>query len=332
MDNLTHGLIGFAIGSFHRVRSKGGQVADVKDLTWRDRAGLIACVIAAELPDLDVFVRAENEVLQSLHAHRGLSHSLVLTPAWALLATAIAHLVTWRWRGAPSAFLYAWASVLFGHVVPDLWTGWGVQLFQPWFGRHFSLDWMMVIDPIFTGMLLIGVVLELFWRRIRHLAAPVGLAIALTYVGARLFVKAGLEGVVREAHPTAEQIHVFPDWLGLSRWRFVTVESGGYRAGIVRIGSDLRDWGVRPYVELPPDVAAVPTVAAVTQWAQFPVNEVRVEPNGARIVRIGDLRYHLAGEPTLAMEMELAPDGGLRSAKLVRPKDPAALLKQWWSL
>jgi inner membrane protein len=73
MDSLTHGLLGPAIGALRRPDS---------DRT----AVLVACVLAAEIPDLDYLWPADNSVLHSLKAHRGLSHSLLAVPMVALSA------------------------------------------------------------------------------------------------------------------------------------------------------------------------------------------------------------------------------------------------------
>src|SRR5687767_11242625 len=88
MDSLTHGLLGLAIGAL-----RGPDAAPGARLTATDRATLLGCVVAAELPDLDYLWPAENAVLGALRAHRGLSHSLLFAPVVALAATLLMRVV-----------------------------------------------------------------------------------------------------------------------------------------------------------------------------------------------------------------------------------------------
>ena len=75
MDSLTHGLLGLAIGSLRRPDGNRAAV-------------LLGCVLAAELPDLDYFWPADNSVLHSLKAHRGLTHSVFAAPLVAFAGVA----------------------------------------------------------------------------------------------------------------------------------------------------------------------------------------------------------------------------------------------------
>src|SRR5687767_12349720 len=117
MDTLTHGLLGLAVGALRRPDA--------------DRAAIfVACVLAAEIPDLDYVWPADDSVLHSLKAHRGLTHSLLAVPLIALVATALTKLV---FRRAPALSLFLWSlpAVLFAHLLADAWTGWGTRLALP---------------------------------------------------------------------------------------------------------------------------------------------------------------------------------------------------------
>jgi inner membrane protein len=64
-------------------------------------------------------------------------------------------------------------------------------------------------------------------------------------------------------------------------------------------------------------------------WARFPLVSTAPRANGGAEVRIGDLRYHLNGEPTLQFILELSPEGGLRDARLERGGSAKELLRRW---
>lgn len=320
MDNLTHGLLGLAVGALRRP-----------DRTPTDRATLLACVLAAELPDLDTLLPAANPALHDLQAHRGLSHSLLLAPLVALVATVLARLAFRGARPLP-VFLYSLVSVLFAHLLPDLWTGWGTRLLLPFSDARLALDWTLVVDPFVTLPLMVGTVWA--WRR-RHTetwrrALLTGLCVSAAYVGARVAVKAHLEHVVRAAYPQAEHTRVFPTWLGITRWRYVAQLPEVYAAGDLGPLGALREQRrvPRPRSDaLPAEVRAVPTVSEALAWARFPVVELR----GLQ-VRVADLRYHLDGTPTLTFAIDLERSRGelrVHAARLERGGSAKELLQRW---
>lgn len=188
MDTLTHGLLGLTIGAIRRP-----------DGTPTDRAALLAAVIAAELPDLDYLWPSDEPVLVTLRAHRGLSHALIAAPAVALVAAGISRLIFRRAAFLP-IYAVAVAAVVFGHILCDLWTGWGTRIFLPFSDRRFGLDWTSVLDPLMTLPLVIGAGIAL-WRRRGEWRRPllIALSVSMAYVGARAGVRVALEGRV-DAH------------------------------------------------------------------------------------------------------------------------------------
>src|SRR5688572_30001863 len=97
MDTLTHGLLGAVIGAIPLP-------AALRRLDVSPRAAILAAVLAAELPDLDYLIPADDPVLHTLKAHRGLTHALVAAPFVALIAALLARLI---FRNSRFAALYA---------------------------------------------------------------------------------------------------------------------------------------------------------------------------------------------------------------------------------
>ena len=320
MDTLTHGLLGLSIAA---LRRRDGSAADA--------AAPLACVLAAELPDLDYLWPSGDAVLAALRAHRGLSHALVASPLVALAATGLAVLfVRWR-RGAWSRVLpvlaLAWLAVVAGHLLPDLWTGWGTRLFLPFSDERLALDWTMVLDPLVTLPLLAGAIWA--WRRPARFrrALLTGLAVAGLYVGARAATHALLEARLRAAYPTASRVDAFPALLRPLTWRWVAVIGEEYALGSVGVLGAPRE---HPrYVRgseawIPATAKAAPVVSEVLAWARYPIVEL-----GRGQVRVADLRYHLGGKPTLTFVFELARDGTVTGASLDRGGDARQLLERW---
>ncbi len=324
MDNLTHGLLGLAIGALRRPDAGAS-------LSATDKAVLLGCVLASELPDLDTLLPAENSVVHALQSHRGLSHSLALTPLVALVATVLVRLVFRRARSAP-VFLFSLLSVNVAHLLADVWTGWGTRVLLPFSERRLTLDWTLVVDPLVTLPLLAGALLA--WRRRAHWrrAVLLGAACAAANLGLRVGLHAALTSRVRATYPTAERVQVFPAVLSVTTWRYVAVLPTGYVAGTVSALGPPHEQArpARPAPDVPPEpLRAVPTVREALAWARFPVVASAPTADGGTTLRIGDLRYHLQGKPTLEFVLELGPDARVRDARLERGGSASELLRRW---
>lgn len=318
MDTLTHGLLGLAIGAIRKP-----------DGTPTDRAVLLAAVIAAELPDLDYLWPSDEPVLVTLRAHRGLSHALVAAPGVALAAAVVALLVFRRAAFLPT-YGVAVAATVFGHILCDLWTGWGTRVLLPLSDQRLGLDWTSVIDPLVTLPLLIGAGIA-FSRRRRAWRRPllVGLLLSAAYIGARVGIRAALEAEVDARYGAAAR--VFPAPVGVLRWRYVAPLPNGFAAGVVELGGDLVEERV---VETDPRaiaaVQALPVGREVLAWARFPVVTRTLKGNGGYTLSVGDLRYHAGGEPTLRFVLEVDAGGQMTSARLDRGGSLRELVARWW--
>ncbi len=328
MDNLTHGLFGLAIGALRPPDVRPGAPESASPT---DRAVLVASVLAAELPDLDTLLARGDAVTVALQAHRGLSHALISAPVVALVATLAARAVFRGARWAP-VFLTSLASVVFAHLLPDLWTGWGTRLLLPFSDARLSLDWTMVVDPWVTLPLLAGAVVawrrRAAWRR----ALLVGFACSAAYVGLRVATWAALTQRVEATYASAEAVRVFPLPFSAGTWRYVATLPGGVlAAGDVPLAGPPVEAGREPASEdvLTEDLRAVPTVREALAWARFPRVSLEPLPEGGQRIRIADLRYHLRGEPTLAFVIHLDAANTVQHAQLERGGSAKELLRRW---
>lgn len=147
MDNVTHTLIGVAIG-----RSAERRVGDRRLALW-------AGMLGSNLPDFDVVVPpllarlGEDSRLAYLLHHRGHTHTLALAPALSLLGAALALRFAGRrprefTRGE---FGRTWLLTLLAcllHVGADWWNNYGVHPFWPLSGRWFHGDFVFIIEPL----------------------------------------------------------------------------------------------------------------------------------------------------------------------------------------
>ncbi len=151
MDPVTHVAAGVVISQLMPGPSRG----------WSALAG----VVFGLLPDIDYFLIFADRLAFIRH-HRGFTHSLVALPLFALLGASLG-----RALGGPRWFrplFFLGCAVLASHLLLDLATSYGTQIFFPFSRKRFTLDWLFIIDPYLTALLLAGVVTALWsatWGR-----------------------------------------------------------------------------------------------------------------------------------------------------------------------
>ena len=168
MDPLTHLTTGVICS----------QLVPAPSRWWAALAGAIFAV----LPDVDYFFIFWDR-LAFIRYHRGFTHSLVALPLFALAGALLG-----RYLGGDRWFkpLFILGLVALGsHLLLDLATSYGTQALSPFSRRRFSLDWIFIIDPYFTALLLAGAIAALY---LAPLGAPAGSLVS----GRRRGLSAGL--------------------------------------------------------------------------------------------------------------------------------------------
>lgn len=174
MDNITHSLTGALAAKVIETT----KVAEPLDRSQR-RTMFWLLVISANLPDADVVMRFFGEPLYPLQYHRGITHSLVFSPIFALLPALLFYLLG-KWKNFKVLWAIAFAGIVL-HIFFDLITAFGTQIFAPLSTARYSLDWMFIIDPLFTGILGLILLLGKIVSRYKHRIAHVGGILVLAY-------------------------------------------------------------------------------------------------------------------------------------------------------
>lgn len=158
MDNLTHSLIGAAIGQTGLKKLSG--------------LGMATLIIAANIPDIDAACFLWLEGAEHLAFRRGITHgppAMLILPA--LLTAAMVGFDRWQTRRGtrPEArlpvrpwqlFLLALIGTI-SHPAADWLNNYGVRLLEPFSSRWFYGDTLFIID-VWLWAILIG---GLFWSR-----------------------------------------------------------------------------------------------------------------------------------------------------------------------
>ena len=168
MDPLSQAVLGAATAQAILGRRLG------RKSWWLGALGGMA-------PDLDVLIRSASDPLVALEFHRHFTHSLAFIPIGGLLVAAP---FVWQAREQPrehklliaAATTLGWAT----HGLLDAFTSYGTLLWWPFSHHRVALDWISVIDPIYTLILAIGVALAA--RTDKPQPAWWGLALSSAYL------------------------------------------------------------------------------------------------------------------------------------------------------
>ena len=171
MDTLTHAFSGGLI-----ARATAPKDSPPGSLRRRIAAGFLA----AAAPDLD-FVISYLGPVAYLENHRGVTHSVLLLPLWALLLSWLLAKILRERRGWRALYGVA-ALSLAAHIVGDVITSFGTIVFAPVSDWRAAIGTTFIIDLWFTGIIVAGLVFSLVFRRTKLPAIAASLVLA-GYVG-----------------------------------------------------------------------------------------------------------------------------------------------------
>jgi inner membrane protein len=162
MDTITQGILGAAVSQslLSRRLPRG--------------AGFIGAV-GAMVPDLDIFIRSANDPTVAWLFHRHFTHSLIFIPIGGLLA-AVPFLFMSRYKDHRKEVILASIIGYATHGLLDAFTNYGTQLLWPFSNYRVAWDWIGIVDPIYSLILLLGVILTAYTKQVK----PVRIAFLLS--------------------------------------------------------------------------------------------------------------------------------------------------------
>lgn len=166
MDPISQGVVG---GILAQSFAGKGKV----------RAAAIIGFISGLLADLDVLIRSSNDPLLFLEYHRHFTHSLAFVPIGALFGV----ICSWIFVRSKVSLLECYKFAFLGyltHGLLDSCTSYGTLLFWPFLDTRVAWNNISIIDPIFTGVLLVAMTVSLF-RNSKRIAV-VGSIYGLLYL------------------------------------------------------------------------------------------------------------------------------------------------------
>jgi inner membrane protein len=167
MDPITHGLIGANIAK-----------TTVKQTT--NASILWLGIIAATAPDLDVVISNPHIPTLILTYHRNFTHSLLFAPfAGIFLALLWIFIFKEKKQEWPKIFFISIVG-FFSHGLLDSATSYGTLLFWPFSWVRVTWDYISIVDPIFTCILIGGIAFSI--KKFGAKPAFISLFLAFSYL------------------------------------------------------------------------------------------------------------------------------------------------------
>jgi inner membrane protein len=294
-------------------------------------------MVAAMLPDLDIlFLRTR---LDYLRFHRGWTHSFLVLPVFAL-GVALASRLVFRKARLSTLWLSAGIGIA-SHILFDWITSFGTMFFFPLSRARYSLDWVFILDPVFSGIAAATLLATLLWRARGRQIAFAGAAVLAVYIGfcAAMHARALGEWRRLDRPPAGVRVAALPQFLSPFRWLGLSDHPDSVHVGFFDVGpfargaanprpparladvlQSLSDFypppermTIRRFSQPAPSAAletarALPDVEGYLQFARFPRALVRSAPDGGTVIVWEDLRFL----PWFAGPWEMDGRGALR--------------------
>src|SRR3990172_8541605 len=242
MDTLTHALSGALL-------ARATEPKDPRPGQLPRRARLWGGLWGAAFPDSD-FITHFIDPLTYLTVHRGVTHSVVMLPLWALGLSLLFMLLV-RGKYSLRAFAGVVALGIGIHILGAVITAFGTMIFAPLSDWRAQLPTTFIIDPYFTAIIVAGLIASANWKMPR-VPAVIGLAVLAVYVGFQgtLYNRATAAGraYVLEHGLKDAQVEAVPQPFSPFHWMVVVIEPGGYRLSYISL--------VRRRIPAPPAAGA----------------------------------------------------------------------------
>lgn len=224
MDPVSQGVLG-AVASLSVV--KKNRILPV----------LFTGAVGGMLADVDIFIRSNTDPLLALEYHRHFTHSLIFIPLGGLMAACL----LWFLVRKHLSFKTLYLSTTVGyatHGLLDACTSYGTQLLWPFSSMRIAWNIISIIDPIFTGILIVALILA-FWRN-RVFWARLGLACSLFYLILGYVQKERAltfqSSLAQQRGETILRSRVHPSFGNLLVWRSTYETGQEYVVDALRVG------------------------------------------------------------------------------------------------
>ena len=220
MDIVTQGLLGSV------AAVSGARKSEIKQAAWMG-------AVAGLLADADILIRSSADPLLVLEFHRQFSHSLIFIPIGALIAACFIWLVTRLCVETAPAFCRIYYFSFLGYMLSgllDACTSYGTQLLWPFSDARIAWSLISIIDPIFTSILFLSLIIAIKIQFINSVRIGLGLCVlylGFSYSQSRIAYDTVVEIADSRGHEI-ERIIIKPTFGNVVLWRTVYSYNGRY--------------------------------------------------------------------------------------------------------
>ena len=216
MDPVSQGLLGAVFaGSFSKK----------KDMKFTSFCGAMGGIV----PDLDVFIRSESNPLLAIEYHRHFTHSLVFVPFGSLIVAFFLYLFFLKKKDFKTIFIFTTLGFL-SHGFLDSCTSYGTSLFWPFSESRVSWNIISVIDPIYTFILFVFLILSFILKSSNLI--KLGFCMSFLYLGYGLGKHMNVEKLIsklaRDRGHKIERLLLNPTIGNVILWRSVYQYKNNY--------------------------------------------------------------------------------------------------------
>ena len=170
MDTFTHCITGAVIAKAGFNQRLG-------------RIGTVTGAVASFVPDADILMRffGQQDFSFFIKYHRGPGNSLFFMIPLSLVIALIFNVVSKK-KAFAHFFLLSLLAIA-AHNFMDLQTSYGTMLLFPFSNTRFTLDLVFILDLFYSGILLSGFLMAVFWKRRAIGCARITLLMIALYTG-----------------------------------------------------------------------------------------------------------------------------------------------------
>ncbi|OIO73761.1 MAG: hypothetical protein AUJ57_03815 [Zetaproteobacteria bacterium CG1_02_53_45] len=283
-------------------------------------------------PDADIVLRFFSETLYLQH-HRGLTHSLLMLPLWGWL---VFSLCSKQIKQNP-AMPWMIGLALLMHIGLDLITTFGTMMLAPLSDWRASLDLLFIIDPLFTGCMLLPLLAGFIWTQQKRKLGVLSLVLMFSYLGLVYNNQQQAIDLARNEHPGAIACNALPLAFSPFNWQLIAIYPDYYARAAVNLkpgfagtrplfdeafvtglistrmsGPDDIFWQELPAMQSVKEAVGLPGTAFYAWFARYPV----LLKQNENVIEFGDLAFGGGGpgvRPSFLLHIDLKGDEAISS-------------------
>ena len=256
--------------------------------------------MAGLLADADVLIRSSSDPLLAIEYHRHFTHSLFFVPFGALIVTLLCWPLLRKKLSLHRLYYFSFLGYVLSGVL-DAFTSYGTHLFWPLVDEPIAWYLISIIDPLFTGGLLLAVLWSLFKQQTRptHIGLLFcGLYLCLSWLQSGQAEKE-MFALAKERGHQVEKYTIKPTIGNIFLWRSIYHSGERYYVDAIRIGfleNQIYEGESAPSVDINATFAATLDPNSVlfkdiVRFQRFSNDYLALSPDDRNI--LGDVRYSM---------------------------------------